>query len=523
MGRQHFKYMLPAFLGLATITGCTELKSGLVSNDGNEALQGGVLYSLPMVQYALETSFRITGCPDPSIADIPLEAGNILLAPDFEIKQTAKENITPDPDKLYILNYEDMSGPTKTSTLKVDLHENGTLKSINAGVTDRTTEVAKSAIKTGFKIVQLASGFSGVMPLDKTKSTDVGGVICTPYAEQLMIKRSSTSSKQQTETATLLVKTQALEKARAVVEASAKPSDQAVQALETALKDSLAAEKALAGTQKLLAKIDAALTIKVSDTWPKQGTETSTRTRMPAPPISKLLRDGSFTLANDGLKAQVTTTSLAELPEQLAVLTEISKVTSTGPTAGNCSDGSWDCSSDRQGVYYRVPAKAYLRSCMTSSALSTTCLSIPEEGLLLNEFLDVPQLGVLAVLPLKNGVGQDNVLAATFSDKGMLETFSYDEKTASLEKIAGVLDDAVDNALAFKELRRTAELEDLKLEKQEVEARNALQAAIAEGQPDPTGESTAQINSETELLNALLERIKAQKALEEAQAALAAQ
>lgn len=77
--------------------------------------------------------------------------------------------------------------------------------------------------------------------------------------------------------------------------------------------------------------------------------------------------------------------------------------------------------------------------------------------------------------------------------------------------------------MAFKELRRTAELEDLKLEKQEVEARNALQAAIAEGQPDPTSESTAQINSETELLNALLERIKAQKALEEAQAAQAAQ
>jgi len=523
MGRQHFKYMLPAFLGLATITGCTELKSGLVSNDGKEALQGGVLYSLPMAQYKLETSFRLTSCPDLSIANIPVEAGRILLAPDFEIKQTAEEKVIPDPDKLYVLNYEDMSGPTKTSTLKVDLHKNGTLKSINAGVSDRTTEVAKAAIKTGFKVVQLASGLPTFTTLGKATQPFANGVICTDYAHQLVLKRNDTAEKQETETGTLLGATQALEQARADVKASDKPSDQAIAALEAALKQSRDAEKALAGTQKLLARIDAALTIKVSDTWPKQGTETSTRTRMPAPPISKLLMDGSFTLANDDLKAQVITTSLAELPEQLAVLTEISKATSTGATTGNCSDSNRECSTNRQGVYYRVPAKAYLRSCMTSSALSSTCLGIPESSLLLNEFLDVPQLGVLAVLPLKNGVGQDNVLAATFSDKGMLETFSYEEKSASLEKIAGVLNDAVDNALAFKELRRTAELEDLKLEKQEVEARNALQAAIAEGQPDPTSESTAQINSETELLNALLERIKAQKALEEAQAAQAAQ
>lgn len=519
MGRQYFKYILPAFLGVASLGGCTELQSSLVGNGGKEALQGGILYSLPMAQYQLETSFRLTSCPDLSIAGIPVEAGKILLAPDFEIKQTAEEKIVPDPDKLYVLNYEEMSGPTKTSTLKVDLHENGTIKNINAGVSDRTTEVAKAAIKTGFKVVQLASGLPTIATFDKATGVMSAGVICTPYAEQLIIKRGATDNKQRTETATLLGKTQTLEQARAVVEASDTPSDQAIAALEAALQESLAAERALAGTQKLLAKIDAALTVKVSDIWPKKGTERTTRTRMPAPPIAKLLMDGSFTLASDDLKAQVITTSLAELPAQLAVLTEISKATNTGARTGNCSSGTWDCSTDRQGVYYRVPAKAYLRSCMTGSDLSTTCLGIPEDSLLLNEYLDVPQLGVLAVLPLKNGVGQDNVLAATFSDKGMLETFSYDEKSASLEKIAGVLDDAADNALAFKELRRTAELEDLKLEQQKVEARNALQAAIAEGQPDPTTESIAQINSETELLNALLARMSAQKALDEAKAA----
>jgi hypothetical protein len=87
--------MLPAFLGLATITGCTELKSGLVSNDGKEALQGGVLYSLPMAQYKLETSFRLTSCPDLSIANIPVEAGRILLAPDFKSNKLPKKRSFP--------------------------------------------------------------------------------------------------------------------------------------------------------------------------------------------------------------------------------------------------------------------------------------------------------------------------------------------------------------------------------------------------------------------------------------------
>lgn len=536
MGRQYFKYqylkyILPAFLGVASLGGCTELQSSLVGNEGKEALQGGILYSLPMAQYQLETSFRITSCPDLSITEIPVEAGRILLAPDFEIKQTAREKIVPDPDKLYVLNYEEMSGSTKTSTLKVDLHENGTIKSINAGVSDRTTEVAKAAIKTGFKTVQLASGLPGTKTLnkdiqetgtttgEKPKPLQVKGVICTPYTEQLIIKRNATDNKQRTETETLLGKTQALEKARAVVEASDTPSDQAIADLETALQESLAAEKALAGTQKLLARIDATLTVKVSEVWPKTGTEMTTRTRMPDRSITDLLNNHSFDPPKDGLKAPVINTSLAELPEQLAVLTEISSATNTAATTGNCSEGNWDCSTDRQGVYYRVPAKAYLRSCMASDVKSNGCDSVPEDSLLLNEYLDVPQLGVLAVLPLKNGVGQDNVLAATFSDKGMLETFSYDEKSAALEKIAGVLDEAVDNVLALKELRRTAELEDLKLEQQKVEARNALKAAIAEGQPDPTTESTAQINSETELLNALLARMSAQKALNEAKAA----
>jgi hypothetical protein len=87
--------------------------------------------------------------------------------------------------------------------------------------------------------------------------------------------------------------------------------------------------------------------------------------------------------------------------------------------------------------------------------------------------VDVPQMGLLATLPLVNGPFQNNTLGAAFAENGALLELSY-KSNAAVAKAAAVFDASADSLLKFSEAKRKQESEKLKVSKAEIDARTGL-------------------------------------------------
>jgi hypothetical protein len=61
-----------------------------------------------------------------------------------------------DLQKAFLLQYDALSGPTKTTDVSVDLYENGTLKSINADAVDETCQIVANVV-SGVSSLALSS------------------------------------------------------------------------------------------------------------------------------------------------------------------------------------------------------------------------------------------------------------------------------------------------------------------------------------------------------------------------------
>ncbi len=72
-------------------------------------------------------------------------------------------HLLPDVEKTYAIEHEAMATGLKKTALHVEKYPNGTLKSINAEIEDRTAEVAGSLIRGAFNVAALTSGFAPVL------------------------------------------------------------------------------------------------------------------------------------------------------------------------------------------------------------------------------------------------------------------------------------------------------------------------------------------------------------------------
>ena len=100
-------------------------------------------------------------------------------------------------------------------------------------------------------------------------------------------------------------------------------------------------------------------------------------------------------------------------------------------------------------------------------------LQARQKDILLSSAFDVPQLGVLAALPLKNTAFQNNTLTASFAETGALTKLSY-VTNASAAAAADTFTKSADIYLQYKDAKRTAEKSKLDQAKAEVDANTAL-------------------------------------------------
>lgn len=131
-------------------------------------------------------------------------------------------------------------------------------------------------------------------------------------------------------------------------------------------------------------------------------------------------------------------------------------------------------------VIYRQPVRTWTFVCKEAPCLDEAGkLRAQQKDILLTSAVDVPQLGVLASLPLRNTAFQNNTLTASFAETGALIKLSY-VTNASAAAAADTFTSSADVFLKYKDAMRTEESSALEQPKAQVDARTALLKAQLE-------------------------------------------
>lgn len=113
----------------------------------------GVSYALPVLQYSLKIDRTLTACPQ--------YAGGTINPPAFDLAVEASGEYVA--GETYLVDYEKLGGPLKTSSFTLDKYPNGTLKSIGASADDQTGKVALAVAKIAASVVMLSAGVPVMM------------------------------------------------------------------------------------------------------------------------------------------------------------------------------------------------------------------------------------------------------------------------------------------------------------------------------------------------------------------------
>ena len=130
-----------------------------------------------MRQYALEVSRTLTECPD----DQAFSTERTLT---FKVKVTAEPQLVP--GERYVVDYSALASWVKTSDFMIETHPSGTLKTINVSADDKTDQIVKSLVKTGFAFASIG--------LERSPSIEKSSV--TPPTDRVVAVRCKTSTRQ---------------------------------------------------------------------------------------------------------------------------------------------------------------------------------------------------------------------------------------------------------------------------------------------------------------------------------------
>lgn len=393
----------PRLIIAATLaTGAAGCSTQLVVNRvlPNAEPPAGVVYFLPLVEYEVKLVRQLVRCDD-----VDQNSADANLA--VKTAATATTRYLQDPDHAYSIDYDKLSSALKKTDVTIELHENGTLKSVNASVTDETRQVIANVVSGVARLALISAGLPGAQLDDKGKPVDRN--VCTPAARSALKSLKS-------------------------LEAAIKAGQSAIEATETEIADSKEHPDKLKPLREKLKKLkdEQAANGKLRD----KAVEFLTHTK----------------LHHFRPKTDMRQAPLAPMPELLSKwFTEVGKatpevaeaMTATVAVAGASQTGkAGNAVVNGDAFYYRQPADAILVVCPGTACLdaATKVLLLPEDKRLLSTPTVVPQLGVLARLAFENGAFESNILKATFRPSGMLEKLESSSKASATEASAAFKD-----------------------------------------------------------------------------------
>lgn len=516
-----------AAMALATgVAGCTTRLTSSLENQGpytkapgGTVVQVGPDYGLPMLQFTLKVRRTLIECESGSAASV-----RYLAKVEAEPRYVVGERPSVD--------YEKLSGWSKTSKFELQTYDSGVLKSINAQAEDHSKAIVASVVKSGVSIFSLASG----VPLNLSQLPGKPKLhVCTKEAKALLALVDTTTKTLKAQTSKLTELTEEVARLERSAGINALNS-QGKESLNTAQKQVAAQAKLTAETDKALAGYVDRLSASEELVWPRLP---SKRTDDISPNArSKRQLDALFEEApkdKDGNYVGGFDTARIEAARNMYV--RLAPVIDLDKT---CEDAPEKCSAsevapkDASGLLYRSPVMGQLLVCQVSS--DSECAIDGASGVVVTATAVAPQLGRLRVLPFRNGIFQNNELKATFREDGNLATVNYDEKTARGLELAESVANGLDQIVAARDAERAYKEKQAADQKAEDEAKkkaelDALDDEIARLEKlkkinDLNAQATqttsvSDMQAETARLNAQLALLEAQRKVREAQAALA--
>ncbi len=474
-------YLLAACMALTA--GCaTDLDAVRLGSSAAPPIAGAP-YNLSFTQYEVTVTRRVGACSTPNPSGGPDIAG-LKIA--FDAKISSKE--VPDPKRHYVIDLQSLQSAWKVSSIVVEYHENGTLKSINASADDRSAQAISAIVTSIGKIVVAGAGAAGV------------GSGCNQDTQETLDKVKA----QESEIRKLTARQERMTKQLEAMRTSAAALGDAWSATERQLfSDQIALvhkeSTELADKQEELSQLLRKISNVEKFTWPLDGSTTeSPGTLIPLLSEKQLDSWGSVGVDEAELKAfQAKTGVYAKLTSAIDY--------GKDPCLPGCKDDGV------RGVKYRMPVMGTLLLCSAPACAKGDVIATSSGP--------ISQLGTVFSLPLHSPMFSKKVVEATFNDAGKPLKLGVRSETATAEVAASAFGGMLDTALSVRDKTVTTELERMQQKTAFLKAQAELAAAEKALIPASNSDTVAATNAfttDTALLNAHLANIQAQLALDAA-------
>ncbi|KSL70728.1 hypothetical protein APA73_11330 [Pseudomonas aeruginosa] len=488
-------------------------------NKGGKA-RIGVEYGLPMVQFNLSVTRTLVRCQDENNRTDIRFATQVAAEPHYVVGER------------FVVDYESLSNWSKITGLDLQTYDNGTLKSINASAEDQSAAIIGDVVKVGIGVASLVSG----VPFGaEALAQEPGEWRCSEQTIRKLDAITIAKDALEETTKELVQVTDTITRLESLAILNALSEGDKTMLVQAKAKQSKLT-KQVSTVDKALARLLAYVSVKEERIWPEKVGSTQLNAD-PLPENAKFLKD-LFEKTPSNTTSQVegagTTTTQASpnnksgQPEQggskkdvfleklmasfqlRGELIPLLKPSEQSPGSTSYPDPKND---KRTGLYYRTPIPAQLLICRVVS--SQGCIVDDDSPKAFRVNVMAPQLAPLRVLPLTNGMFQNNALSATFRENGSLATFKYEDKAARGKVLSETVAASMDNVLAYRDARQAYKSSE-KAAKQQA-GLDALDADIArlekqkkiaalnselEGSAQDTAVETARLNARIALLEA---------------------
>jgi hypothetical protein len=407
------------FLAAILTTACTTTLTTVPVTSKDPVSPEGVVYYLPRAVFEVSVTQELVNCRV-VITGATLIDRRATLVLDVVTSADVTTHLVADTVTPYSVKYEALKNGLKATKATMVLYPNGTLKSVNVTIEDKTTETIANVVQTGIKIAALANGvplpvaavpdeqMANNMRRENCGSRALAALANVAQQEKILTDKKSTKEQQ--------------DKAKAVI--------------------------ALVKQQTLVHRLGAVVFAPDKGELSKRRTliqPTATQVQEWLSPIGvATLKQQSDASADGTPNILVTELFLAPLSV----------------------DPPRDADAIGNGLVYRQPIQAELMVCVKQCADSTGQIVVVPADRVYSNVVSVPQFGVRATLPLTNKVFVDDTIVAEFAETGALTKLEFNT-TAQAQRASAALLDTVKQVSEFQKSRLTGETEARKAKRQE--------------------------------------------------------
>lgn len=487
-------------MAIVSTVGCSTHVSVKKIDPNKSSIISGPVIALKKSEYHLDIARELQACEfkDGKLAtttensfkpgdSLPLN-GNI----NFKVKTTftLKQELMTDPNKMFYVDYSSDGLSTKALESEYYFHEDGSLKSLNSTIDDKTAEVISGVVAAASTLALANVGMNlnmvpAISATHKTytmlslKDESKKLTLCTDKIQKNLAKKVEVEkdfSKKKGALITVIANINKTAKKLAEVKESKEEGrlDTALKGYRTQLVTAVAEFNA---TEAVLSKITKSLTSHehyylsraetASDNW-----------------------NNKHIIANDQyFKPWLNPDFVKKAPSVIPLIQKTLAHYVAFENMGAAEDVI-KSTDDVGGVIYQVPTKGVIRVCKRTSC----SLDNANRNIVLYKTFDVPDSGYYGKLQLNSGAFEDSTIEAEFSKTGRMTRYKV-LKNATAEAATNSVKDLADQIKGYKDSKNNRPKDDLTSTNEllQLQVDNLeLQAALKKLQESEQGSEPAQ-------------------------------